>query len=87
MHKAGSSISLSCASDGGQPPLSYLWNSTCSNCFALHQSTQMISKEVLHSRDTGVHTCTVSDYIGISGIASINLTVEGLLMCIAISIK
>ena len=79
VHAAGSSISLSCVTKGGQPPLSYFWGSTCSSCFVLDQSTEIIMHQVLHSRDSGVHTCRVSDFAGRDGIASTNVTVEGLL--------
>jgi len=60
-------------------PLSYLWTSTCSgDCFVLAQSTwSSIHKAIIHSTDSGNHSCMVTDDVGNTGSASIEMNVVG----------
>ena len=56
----------------------YEWTSTCSgDCFIYSQNTGTILQNVLHSVDSGNHTCYVIDYVGHSGSASIEMAVTG----------
>ena len=79
-YQAGSSVTLLCQAMNGHPPLSYAWNSTCplGVCFVYGEDTQSVSESILHSRDSGTHTCLVTDYIGRTGSASIQMTVTGI---------
>ena len=79
VYSPGSSVQLNCSAEGTVGAVSTNWNSTCSgNCFVLQQSTPMsIRKEILHSTDTGNHTCTVSDDVGNSGVATIEMRISG----------
>ena len=75
---AGSSVALTCHVDGGHPPLSYQWSSTCDQqCFVTGQTTQSIAQSVLHSSDSGNHTCDVKDYVGHTGSTYIEMIVSG----------
>lgn len=77
-YQAGSSITLTCQVQGGYAPLTYSWNSTCDGvCFALGETTNSISKAALHSVDTGNYTCTVTDYTGRTGSATIQISLSG----------
>ena len=78
VYQAGSSVTLTCQAYGGYPPLTYNWNSTCDgNCFVLDEGTQSVQDSSLHSGDGGVHTCSVTDYVGCTGSATIQMTVSG----------
>lgn len=78
VYQAGSSVTLTCQAYGGSLPLTYVWNSTCrGNCFVLEEITQSVTRSALHSRDSGIHTCSVVDYVGHSGFAMIQMTVSG----------
>ena len=78
VYRAGSSVLLTCQASEGSPPLMYFWNSTCvGSCFALEETTQSVQESALHSGDSGIHTCSVTDYVGHSGTASIQITVSG----------
>ena len=78
VYQAGSSVTLTCQAYGGYPPLTYNWNSTCDgNCFVLNEETQSVQDSSLHSGDGGVHTCSVTDYVGCTGSATIQMTVSG----------
>lgn len=78
-YQAGSSVSLVCNAEGGTLPLTYEWNSTCDGpCFTIEKTMQAIGKSVLHSRDTGNHTCSVEDYTGHSGNDTIQMVVTGM---------
>ena len=78
LYPVGSSLSLACQAQGGYSPLSYNWNSTCSGiCFALGATTSTITRSVLHSADSGIHTCTVTDYIGHTGTSMIQVGLTG----------
>ena len=74
----GSSLVLSCQTQGGYSPLSYSWNSTCSGvCFVLGETSSTIRQNVLHSIDAGTHTCSVTDYIGHTGSNTIQIRLSG----------
>lgn len=75
----GSSLSLICQAQGGHPPLLYNWNSTCDGlCFVLGKMAGSIRKSALHSIDSGNHTCSVTDYAGRTGSATMELTLSGI---------
>ena len=79
-YKAGSAITLSCTASNTFPPVNYHWTSTCPDCFVLDQSSNdTIAKDILHSRDSGNHTCSVTDDVGNTGNATFNLHVYGML--------
>lgn len=75
----GSSVLLMCSSDSRFAPVVTMWNSTCNgSCFVIEQSDQeLIMTDVLHSADSGNHTCTVIDDVGNIGNATIELHVSG----------
>lgn len=77
VYQAGSSVTLTCQAYGGSLPLTYVWNSTCGNCFVLEEAAQSTTRSPLHSRDSGTHTCSVVDYVGHSGFAMIQMSVSG----------
>lgn len=78
-YQVGSSLGLSCQAQGAYPPLHYSWNSTCeSPCFVSMQTTSFIRKNALHSVDSGNHTCSVLDYVGRTGDATVQLLVSGM---------
>lgn len=77
VYQAGSSVTLTCQAYGESPPLTYVWNSTCGNCFVFEEITQSVTRRALHSRDGGIHTCSVVDYVGHIGFAMIQMTVSG----------
>ena len=70
---------LNCIVQGAVEPVTYQWNSTCrSDCFVLsQQSSSVVEKEIIHSIDSGNHTCMVQDDVGNSGSASIVMQVVG----------
>lgn len=72
-------MTLTCQAYGGYPPLTYSWNSTCDEtCFVLGEETQSVREDSIHSGDSGIHTCLVTDYVGHSGTAAIQMTVSGI---------
>ena len=80
VHQVFSSVNLTCTVSGiHRSPLSYRWTSTCtgSNCFVLSVSTPTVSKSSLHSVDSGNHTCLVTDALGNSGSATVEIQVTG----------
>ena len=83
MYEAGSPVVLTCQANGGALPLTYYWNSTCDggSCFVLGEITQPVESIALHSRDSGIHTCSVTDYVGNTGTATIQMTVSGNSYC------
>ena len=75
----GSSVQLNCLADSRFTPVVTTWNSTCNgSCFVLQQLTQeVIMTNVLHSTDSGNHSCTVVDDVGNTGHATIEMHVVG----------
>ena len=75
----GSSVIFNCTVSGAIGSSSFLWTSTCTgNCFILSQQTQhRIERDILHSVDSGNHTCTVTDDVGNSGSATLEMSVVG----------
>ena len=63
--------------EGATGSVQYRWSSTCRSCFASSGSTSTISEPFLRSRDTGVHTCTVTDGVGNSGNDSEQMNITG----------
>ena len=75
----GSTVQLVCSADGPFDITSTVWNSTCTGgCFVLQQTSQpLIMKDILHSTDSGNHTCTIIDDVGNSGSATVEIQVTG----------
>ena len=75
----GSTLLLNCSADGRFGPVITTWTSTCTgSCFVLQESAQeLIMKDVLHSVDSGNHTCTVVDDVGNTGNATVEVLVSG----------
>ena len=75
----GSTVMFNCIVQGAFEPVVYQWNSTCkSDCFVLSQlSSSVVEKDIVHSIDSGNHTCMVQDDVGNSGSASIVMQVVG----------
>ena len=77
-YRAASALTLSCVVAEDNGGLFYQWTSTCQgSCFVQGASSQRVSTHALHSRDSGVHTCTVYDGLGCTGNASITVHVSG----------
>ena len=77
--QSASSVNLTCSVLGiASAPLSYYWTSTCiGNCFVLLGSTSILIQPALHLIDSGNHTCTVTDALGNSGTATVEINVIG----------
>lgn len=75
----GSSVQLQCLADSRFAPVVTIWNSTCNgSCFVLQQTAQeVIMTDVLHSADSGNHSCAVIDDVGNTGHATIEMNVVG----------
>ena len=75
----GSSVQLHCLADSRFAPVVTTWNSTCNgSCFVLQQTLQeVIMTDVLHSTDSGKHSCTVVDDVGNTGHATIEMNIVG----------
>ena len=76
-YRAASSVSLRCVVEGATGSVQYRWSSTCRSCFASSGYSSTISEHFLRSKDTGVHTCTVTDAIGNSGTYSEQMNIAG----------
>ena len=59
--------------------LTYQWTSTCTGqSFVLGQaSVAAVSTQYLKAVDAGVHTCTVTDSVGNTGNASVEISTTG----------
>ena len=78
LYQVGSSVSLVCQAQGGHSPLTYSWNSTCTGlCFVLGETASIIRRNAIHSIDSGNHTCSVTDYTGQAGSATVQITLSG----------
>ena len=79
VQQAASSLNLTCSASGTLTlPLSYQWTSTCTgNCFVLQGTSQTLVQPSLHSIDSGNHTCRVTDDLGNTGTATVEVTVNG----------
>ena len=77
-YRAGSSVTLTCRVAGAGQGLTYLWSSTCTyNCFVKGRTTQNVTRNGLYSVDSGTHSCNVTDALGHSGNASIDMIIMG----------
>lgn len=77
-YQAGSSLTLTCQAQGGHAPITYNWNSSCIGlCFVLGETVSTVTKNPLHSIDSGSHTCSVTDYTGRSGNNTAPIAVSG----------
>ena len=45
------------------------------------QRAQSVAHSILYSKDSGNHTCSVTDYVGHTGSASIAMVVSGEYVC------
>ena len=48
-----------------------------SNCFVKGGTTRSVTRHGLHSVDSGTHTCNVTDALGCTGNATIDMNVMG----------
>lgn len=80
-YTAGSSVTLVCEASGEKivGPMTFTWTSTCTlgNCFVQDMNGAEVSSIALHSRDSGIHTCTVMDEVGNFGSNDIQMNVIG----------
>ena len=72
-----SSVTLRCMVGETSGVTHYRWNSTCTSCFSSNSISSTISETFLRSRDAGVHTCTVTDDVGVVGSSSIDMNIVG----------
>ncbi len=80
--RIASSIVLKCVVPGSAGQVSYNWSSDCSgNCFVNGQTTRSVGTRILQPSDSGVHTCTARDFVGVDCIrnasASLDMTIVG----------
>ena len=74
----GSTLVLNCSVSNPFGPEMYLWSSSCTgNCFIQGQTESVVEKNILHSIDSGNHTCTVTDDVGNAGSATYEVRVTG----------
>ena len=77
-YRAASSVTLRCSTEGAASgSVSYRWSSTCRSCFVTNKYSPNITESILNSRDSGMHTCTVTDDYGYSGSSSITMNIVG----------
>ena len=73
------SLTLTCQAEGGTGIYTYQWSSDCTgDCFVTNQDAQRVSRDALHSIDSGNHTCTVTDSAGNAGNDTIHIQTGGL---------
>ena len=78
LYQVGSAVDLTCRAQGGESPILYSWTSTCSGfCFVLGETTNYIRMNALRSIDSGNHTCSVTDYTGRTGNATVQINLSG----------
>ena len=85
VYSLGSTLMLMCSVDGRYGPINITWTSTCTGmCFVLQQSSQvLVTKNILHSVDSGNHTCMVVDDVGHIGSSTVEIRVEGINYCLS----
>ena len=72
-YRAASSVTLTCQVERVTQTVSYDWTTTLS---LFNEST--LRRDILHSDDTGNHTCTVTDRSsGLTGRATIEMNIVG----------
>ena len=78
-YHAATSLNISCGTVANMyEPATYAWTSTCTgDCFLLGSTNATVTQPVLHSIDSGSHTCSVTDAVGNTGEATINVNVFG----------
>ena len=78
-YHAATSVDISCGTVVGMhEPAMYEWTSTCTgDCFVLGSTNATVTQPVLRSADSGSHTCSVTDAVGNTGEATINVNVFG----------
>ncbi len=76
-YRPATNVSLRCDAVGASGSVSYQWSSTCgSSCF-VSGSSQTVSRDKLWSYDAGQHTCVVTDGVGSTGNATIQMNIIG----------
>ena len=80
--RVASSIILQCVVSGSAGRVSYNWSSDCSgNSFVTGKTTESVSTLILQPSDSGIHTCTARDFVGVDCIrnasASIDMRIVG----------
>ena len=62
---ASGPVNITCTAIGGAGAIQYQWSSTCRDCpfqsSKAESNSSLIMRAAVHSGDSGVHTCTVSD--------------------------
>ena len=79
-HHAATSLNISCGTVAANvyEPAMYEWTSTCTgDCFLLWSTDATVTRSVLRSTDSGSHTCSVTDAVGNTGAATIDVNVFG----------
>ena len=78
VYPVGTPLTLTCQAQGGNPPLTYNWTSSCGGlCFVLRETSDVVRQGALHSIDAGSHTCSATDYTGQTGNATLAISVTG----------
>lgn len=78
VHNAATYLVLECQVLNAVGSYSYQWSSDCTgDCFVTSQVSSVISRNALHSADSGNHTCTVTDSVGNSGMQTVSIDIIG----------
>ena len=73
---ASGPVIVTCIAVGGTGPVNYQWSSTCRDCPFQTVTSRVVHIEIVHSGDTGTHTCTATRS-SIRGSRSISFNVVG----------
>ena len=75
-YRIASAINLTCTVSGSAGQVSYNWSSDCSgNCFVKNKITESVSTLILQPSDSGTHTCTATDFVGVDCIRNASASV------------
>ena len=73
----GSPVTLICHTQDASGSVNYLWSSTSSDFFAYNSTAMFNKKKMLSAADAGIHTCTVTDQLGNTGEARLEMMFSG----------
>ena len=74
--RIASSINLTCVVSGSAGQVSYDWSSDClGDCFVKGKTTQSVTTLILQPSDSGIHTCTARDFVGVDCIRNASASI------------
>ena len=76
---AAQTLTLACLVDGGTGVYYHQWSGDCSGgCFVTNQTSHSVVRDALHSVDSGIYSCAVTDDAGNTGNDSATISVRGM---------